>query len=420
MDNIMKNDKKKYSFLIFILFFCIIFNSLLTNYVSSYFSFIDDIFNIFIVLLNLLIFINVSFFSEKATDNFLQKSYLIFILFICFGLLGNFLSGYQQQVIAILLDILSWFKFFGTFFVVYYFSTSKRIVTLSNTLELCAKATLIIAVFFEILTLLGFIEQGVEFARYGINVLTFGDHPSSTSSKIALCVCILFIKNEKKNKFLCLLGLILCILTFRAKAIGFSIFGFYFLFFYNKKYVRLQILLVLLISFSLVFQQIYFYFFRSTASRAVLLLTSFSILRDNFPFGGGFASFGTTYSGMYYSNVYYLYGLSNRWGFSPEAYSFIGDGGLATIFGQFGFIGTILFFYLLFLSFQQMIKFSSQAQRKGVILLIVYLLIASTNEVVFTNSTAFLYAFASLIAFQYKEKKETNKKFTFNKRITSL
>lgn len=43
---------------------------------------------------------------------------------------------------------------------------------------------------------------------------------------------------------------------------------------------------------------------------------AFEIARDMFPLGAGFATFGSYYSGVYYSSVYAAYGLSNINGYA--------------------------------------------------------------------------------------------------------
>ena len=47
------------------------------------------------------------------------------------------------------------------------------------------------------------------------------------------------------------------------------------------------------------------------SARYQLLTKAFEIARDMFPLGAGFATFGSYYSGVYYSSVYAAYGLSN-------------------------------------------------------------------------------------------------------------
>ncbi|MGL4994250.1 MAG: hypothetical protein ACRC6R_09060 [Bacteroidales bacterium] len=79
-------------------------------------------------------------------------------------------------------------------------------------------------------------------------------------------------------------------------------------------------------------------------ARPALYIGGAKILLDFFPFGSGFASFATNYSEVYYSDIYYLYGLNNIWGLSEEFSSFISDTYYPAL-AQFGVIGVLLFGY---------------------------------------------------------------------------
>jgi hypothetical protein len=80
-------------------------------------------------------------------------------------------------------------------------------------------------------------------------------------------------------------------------------------------------------------------------ARFALYSTSFSIFADYFPFGSGFASFGTHASGVYYSHIYGEYGIDSVWGLSKSYSSFISDTFYPSL-AQFGVVGVLL--YILF------------------------------------------------------------------------
>lgn len=135
-------------------------------------------------------------------------------------------------------------------------------------------------------------------------------------------------------------------------------------------------------------------FLDETASRARALKASIQIANDYFPTGSGFASFGTTMSGRYYSKAYEVYGLSERWGFTEEHYGYVSDGGWATIIGQFGYIGTIIFLCMI-LFFILSIRDRLYGKTRYIvpyIALIGYIFISSTNETAFSSNYAVFYA----------------------------
>ena len=75
----------------------------------------------------------------------------------------------------------------------------------------------------------------------------------------------------------------------------------------------------------------------------MLYVTAPQILYDYFPFGSGFASYGTYSSGVYYSKIYSDYGIDGIWGMTKSYYNFIADTFYPSL-AQFGVIGVCLFF----------------------------------------------------------------------------
>ena len=82
-------------------------------------------------------------------------------------------------------------------------------------------------------------------------------------------------------------------------------------------------------------------------ARAMLYVTFPEILKDYFPFGSGFASFGSYASGVYYSDIYAQYGLENVKGMTKLNYSYIADTYYPCL-AQFGIVGILLYFSFFF------------------------------------------------------------------------
>lgn len=87
----------------------------------------------------------------------------------------------------------------------------------------------------------------------------------------------------------------------------------------------------------------YFISLKDSSARAQLLLKSIIIAKDYFPIGTGFGTYGSYYSAIYYSPVYYKYGLNTIYGMSPELYSFICDSFWPMVLAQSGFLGIIFY-----------------------------------------------------------------------------
>lgn len=84
----------------------------------------------------------------------------------------------------------------------------------------------------------------------------------------------------------------------------------------------------------------------NVAARTILLLTSFDIARDYFPFGSGLGTFGSVPAAVMYSPVYYDYSLNMIWGLSSEARhsdaNFLTDTFFPQIIGELGIFGALL------------------------------------------------------------------------------
>jgi hypothetical protein len=78
-------------------------------------------------------------------------------------------------------------------------------------------------------------------------------------------------------------------------------------------------------------------------ARNAMYATSVRLALDYFPIGVGFGLFGGFGSQMYYSPIYYDYGLSKIWGLSPEFSRFMMDAFWPHVLGQFGFLGLAAF-----------------------------------------------------------------------------
>lgn len=80
-----------------------------------------------------------------------------------------------------------------------------------------------------------------------------------------------------------------------------------------------------------------------TSARARLYTTGEQIAADNFPLGVGFGRFASYASRLYYSPVYYEYGLSRVYGLSPTYPKFIDDTSWPSVIGESGYGGAVVY-----------------------------------------------------------------------------
>lgn len=248
----------------------------------------------------------------------------------------------------------------------------------------------------------------------GINEHTFKvtmGHPAYFAAAVA-CVSMsyLYCSNfTMKEKIIFIIMLSLGLLSGRSKFYGFFAFSFFLIFyFFSIKNFKLSfkngiVLLIMLVAIIFVaWQKIDLYFYQALTSidesqndmiaRYVLYATAPQVLTDYFPFGSGFASFGTYYSGAHYSHLYLDYGIDNVWGMTKQDYSFIADTFYPSL-AQFGIVGILLYLFFWLYIFIKALRFNKKAASKKhlfmVILIIGFFAIEGTTDSTFTTHRGF-------------------------------
>lgn len=327
--------------IIMLILLCLfIFNEALTNYISNFFSYIDEI-----IMFIIFLFYIINIVKRKGKISFTKSENIIFITYILLyiiGIIGNCISKFQNNIFAIVIDMISWMKFFITYILIVNTINKDRAIIYYYYIVKLAKIIMIFFLILEILNLTTDFQFVDGYKKFGIKAFSFFGHPSFASSILAGFVTLFLLKPTQNAKWI-FLGLMLITATLRTKAFAFTCLVIYSLIFLRKNINLIKMITILLLIIIIGWSQIQYYFLNQNASRARALNASIEIANDYAPIGGGFASFGTLMSGQYYSQAYYKYGLSERWGFMPEHYGYISDGGWATMIGQFGYIGTVLF-----------------------------------------------------------------------------
>ena len=191
------------------------------------------------------------------------------------------------------------------------------------------------------------------------------------------------------------LGLFMIIVTQKVKDI-FSIAVVYCL--CKIKHVRpISILLIMIAGYVLFgLYAIYLpnhyntYFGRDadTAVRNLMTEASLQIANNHIPLGVGWGKFGSATSAHIYSEVYGKYKLEGLWGLNYEGnHSFMQDTQWPMLFGETGYLGTIIFLLILFLIFAKPLKHylqdTSNMQYAFPSVLFIYYIICSLGKPVF-------------------------------------
>ena len=200
-------------------------------------------------------------------------------------------------------------------------------------------------------------------ARYGIKSFKFIFNVPGNFSKlfyfvIPLLSADLYYRNSFYKRIMIFLGIIVWISTLRSRAFAFAIVYFILLFFclrkkqYNNKDRKIKfkiryIIIIAVILIPICWKPLMFYFNSTTQARAILLRYGIVTMKDYFPLGSGFGTFGSDVAITNYSKLYTKYEFYKYYGMSSDYDHFLNDNYWPMIFGQFGFIGTILVFIIL-------------------------------------------------------------------------
>lgn len=378
--------ENKYTIIYITVVYILVFQNFLQMYIN-FFQYADEI----VALIGILYYIGNTLKSKKIRKNDLIIIISIILLTII-GFYSNFTYKYQAMGSA----IKDWFLVVKFFFV--YLSTQA--ISLKFNIESNRKfiynSIKLIVILLTIFTLINYaFKLYPSEVRYGImsNKL-FYEHPTYLAAVcIALIANIILFSNEVKNKYI-ILCLIILITTLRSKAIAASIVIILLVCYINIKHKKISIIKLIVVGIIAVivaWSQIEYYFLDIEGSpRRVLTETSILVANDYFPIGTGFGTYGSYASGENYSKVYEIYGINNVDGITEGRTYYLSDTFWPMIMGQFGYLGTFIYFLGIGSIFINIQKSYSKDQTIYIskIVAFVYLIISSIAEATFVNPIA--------------------------------
>lgn len=319
----------------------------------------------------------------------------VFLLsvFFCAGIFGNLIYQYQP-IKAVLTDLYTNFKFFFSILSGYVLfsvcsSEKDRKMILSH-----AKVVATVLFVFLVLDLVFHIYPSPE-KRYGIRVVQlFYYHCTYLAAAMVFLLAIFMMYYEEDNKIYMLFALAVLFFTLRGKAMAGA--AVYVLIFYfiilKKKELRIYHLLLMAAAVFVIGRDLFAFYYidvdSGQSARRELSLTAIKIMKDYFPIGTGFGTYGSAMAAESYSPVYFNYGLNYVYGMSPEEASFACDTFWPVIMGQSGALGTFAYVMAMGVVFLRIMKtrmVSVNAYGAG-IFVFAYLMISSTSEAAFNNS----------------------------------
>lgn len=243
---------------------------------------------------------------------------------------------------------------------------------------------------------------------YKLFVETIPGHPSRFATTFIILGFLYYYSSRRRNVDILVSLLIWCvsILSFRSKAYGFVAIAIILFLFTGREFYRkfkLSTLLgILCICAAAVFfarEKFFIYFIEGLSdgdvdnmlARPALYAGGWSILQDHPLLGSGLGSFATYASSVFYSPVYYEYGLDQIYGLSPipGGGDYICDTFYPSL-AQFGIVGIILFIYFFTKRFvQARRRYRATGDLRTFImciLIIAFFVIESTSDATFTQN----------------------------------
>ena len=332
---------------------------------------------------------------------FIKKS---FVLCIAFGfLLIGFISSciyHYQSVVPMLIDaFLLTSRFFIGYLAVIIYASKKN----KNISEGLTKIVKIITLILFLLALHDLVlspffpKSDYRYFMYGLQLMF--PHATYLASSAAVLLIYLGYKNENgQNLKYMLMATFVGAATLRGKALGF--FAVYWFVYIIIKYVKSKnyyftYFLGIIGTAFIARDQLTAYFgsIDVYSPRLILFKDGLKLMLSHFPFGTGYATFGSSIAVNYYSPLYVALKYPYNWGMSPSYSAFLSDLFWPTIFSQFGILGLILFLFIIIYFLKLSMRKMRLNKNAGFAMLmtIVYLLITSIAESSFFNPTALLF-----------------------------
>jgi len=326
--------------------------SMFTGTFSTVISYSDEV--IAVILLALIV-INV----EKLISY--EKIILVLLLiFEIIGIISGLLTDFQSNI-YMFVD-----AFVCSKFIIYFIAariTTNGIVSRSSIWKLNDFCKITAVVFFALLMHDLFFTPffpKYDFRYFTYSIQLFFGHPEGLSRVCFLLVMVLAynMNRYKYNYIYIALLTIVMFFTFRTKALC-AIFVFYLLYFYfikmkfrNKMFIfSLGIVGVTALGYDTFVS----YYSHSEYARTKLTTDGFKLANKYFPLGTGFGTFGSNIAAQHYSKIYEKLGYLNVWGMGKEG-QFLSDTFWPILMAQTGWLGTIVFVFIIVVLFMYLIK----------------------------------------------------------------
>jgi len=285
-------------------------------------------------------------------DKTQRRMLAVLIVIFLIGLVSNLVSGVVDHLSYILSDAFSFLKIFLVYFgaIALLKGRPGAVRRACRVLSVLAKVFILAAFFFGVLNYLGVVAM-YDMVRFGIKNYYFYFGNASQFGVFLGCMLAFLIISGRSRLLYEGMALITLVLTIKGMSLIIVAVYLFMRWFVRNRLRWWHYVLGALILTMLLMYQIDTYLLDSEAPRSLLIKYGFITALTYFPFGAGFASFGSNEAAMHYSKLYYQYNFPARKAmtvFQTEkgTTTYLNDAYLGMIVGQFGIIGLLLSLYL--------------------------------------------------------------------------
>lgn len=294
-----------------------------------------------------------------------QIIFIFAAVFLVFGFICTFIADIQT-VKAYMIDFFSCAKFFIGYFAARFYWDDIDTDYLKNQLNFTSR--LISVVLFLLAINEEFINPLFTLAdqRYfGYSIKLMFNHPTNLAACASTVLVTLAACSKKRENTLYMVMIsVVAIFTFRSKVMAFiAVFwGLYLVLDVFKIRNRMLITVGGIASvYYIGYDQINnYYLTKRWSPRKIMLIDAVNLANKHFPFGMGYASFGTHMSVSSYSPIYYELGYHRMPGMNPYKPRYLNDGFWQAEIAQFGWVGTLIFVILIAMFFITAFKFRNK------------------------------------------------------------
>lgn len=345
-----------------------------------------------VIIFLMYVFINISFLQKRK-----GKLLLAWGIFITLGLVSSIAFGYQDIYAAFIDGVLIINKFVIGYFTAYiYVLCGKRTIS-----ERVYKAAKFITVILFLLAVHDFILppffEKADFRYFVYSIKLMFPHATYLAATGITLLIYFGYKNYKNSNFVYMfMSGFLAMATLRGKAVGFVLVYwliYLFVYVFKARHYLFTIASGGIAALLIGMNQIQGYFFTKAYSpRLILLKDSISLAIKHFPFGTGYGTFGSSMAAEHYSVLYTQLGYEDYWGMGSKSNMFLTDGFWPVIIAQFGFLGLMVFVFVVCYFFKQSIRIIKINKNAGfaMLLIMIDMMINSLAETAFFNPTALM------------------------------